>query len=78
MKKLISAFSLAALLLFPATAFADSDQPLDKPKPTIYSHEEDEEGDESLILEESVLVGAALVTGVGTLAFLIYRRNKGD
>lgn len=78
MKKLMAAFGLAALVLFPVTAFANSDQPSGKPKPTIYAHEEDEEGDESLIAEESVLVGVALVTGVGTIGYFFYRRNKGE
>ena len=81
MKKLVAmacvSFALSTSLAT-TFAYADDDQPGEKPKPTLYSHEEGEEGDESLIGDEALFVVAGLAAGVGTIGFLIYRRGKSE
>jgi hypothetical protein len=60
-------------------SWADEDRhPGEKPEPTLYSHEEHEEGDESLIADEEFFIVAGLVAGVGTVGFLLYRRGKSE
>ncbi len=62
----------------PSSSYAEDDQPGQKPKPTLYSHEENEEGDESLIRDEEVFIIAGVTAGVATLGFLLYRRGKSE
>jgi len=81
MKKLlataIAGFALSVSLAT-SVAYADDDQPGEKPKPTLYSHEENEEGDESLIRDEEVFIIAGVTAGAATLGFLLYRRGKSE
>lgn len=81
MKKL-HAFAIAGFVLCASLAttgaYADDDNAVEKPEPTLYSHEEHEEGDESLIREEGLFVAAAIAAGAGTVGFLIYRRGKSE
>ena len=81
MKKLlataIAGFALSVSLAT-SPAYADDDQPGEKPQPTLYSHEENEEGDESLIRDEEVFIIAGVTAGVATLGFLLYRRGKSE
>lgn len=79
-KFLSGAFVGLALSIFLATTavYADDDLLEEKPEPTLYSHEEHEEGDESLIRDEEFFVLAAIAAGAGTLGFLIYRRGKSE
>jgi len=67
-----------ALLCSPVTFAGDDLNPGEKPKPTIYSHEENQEGDESLVRDEEFFIVAGLVAAVGTLGFLLYRRGKSE
>ena len=60
-------------------SLADEDRhPGEKPEPTLYSHEEGEEGDDSLIADEEFFIIAGLVAGIGTVGFLLYRRSKSE
>ena len=81
MKKLIATILAGFVLSMSLTtklAYAEDDQPGEKPNPTLYSHEEGEEGDESLIRDEKVFVIGGLVVGVGNIGFLFYRRGKSE
>jgi hypothetical protein len=81
MKKLVAiacaSFALS-ISLVTTHAHAEDDQPGEKPNPTLYSHEEGEEGDESLISDEKIFVIGGLAAGVGTIGFLLYRRGKSE
>jgi hypothetical protein len=78
-KWLIATLFLTFLSVFaPSISHAEDDQPGEKPNPTLYSHEEGEEGDESLIRDEKIFVIGGLVVGVGTIGFLFYRRGKSE
>jgi hypothetical protein len=67
-----------AVLGAPPSLADDDREPGEKPKPTLYSHEENEEGDESLIRDERIFVIGGLAAGVGTIGFLLYRRGKSE
>jgi len=71
-------FSTYLSIAAPSFSLAADDQPGEKPKPTLYSHEENEEGDESLIRDEKIFVIGGLAAGVGTIGFLLYRRGKSE
>ena len=78
-KRLLATLLIAFLsVVAPAFSYAEDDQPGEKPNPTLYSHEEGEEGDESLIRDEKIFVIGGLAAGVGTIGFLLYRRGKSE
>ena len=82
MKKLAALGAVLAIVFAPilsSQSYAEDDQPsVEKPEPTLYSHEESEEGDESLVRDEEFFIIAGLVAGVGTVGFLLYRRGKSE